>query len=153
VARMLAAKGRPAWVQAVQELLVYGLGVLALAAIIGGMLGGWRMLGKLLGVAVPVTCLSFMLYALAGDLIGGVLLQFFVTAALCFVSGCMYPVYFFPVAVQKVAAWLPYGAARRFLATYFTGGQDGLGLLLVYSAVFCAVGVLARTRAVKEARV
>ena len=84
-----------------------------------------------------------------------VLLQFFLSTALCFVSGCMYPVYFFPVSVQRVAAWLPAGLARSQLASCITGENDvqTLLLLLAYALVFSIVGISARVRAVKEARV
>ena len=93
-----------------------------------------------------------MLYTLSGDLVGGVLLQFFLGVAMCFVSGCLYPVYFFPESVQHLAQYLPAGLARSHLAGYITG--DGAVLpLLGWCAVFCAVGVASRVRAVKEARV
>lgn len=154
VARMLASKGKPAWLQALPELCAYGLGVFAVTVPVGVLLGQLTPVGfaQLLPVAVLVAAMSFMLYALSSDLIGGVLLQFFLTAAMCFVSGCVYPVYFFPVAVQRLAAWLPAGVARAHLASAYTG-EGKLGLLMAYSALFCAVGILARVRAAKEAKV
>ena len=154
VARMLAAKGRPAWAQALLEFFVYCLGVLTVAAFLGAAVGGIAAFGivRLLPVAVTVAALSYLLYALSGDPIGGVLLQFFLWVAMCFVSGCIYPVYFFPVAVQRLAAFLPTGAARAWLAAAYTG-EGSLLPLLGYSLAFCAVGVLARVLAAKEAKV
>ena len=130
------------------------MGVLAVTALVGVLLGQLAPLGfaQLLPVAVLVAAFSFMLYAVSADLIGGVLLQFFVTAAMCFVSGCVYPVYFFPVTVQRLAVWLPAGVARAHLASAYTG-EGKLSLILAYSAAFCAVGILARVRAAKEAKV
>lgn len=154
VARMLSGKGKPAWLQALLEFLAYFMGVLAVTALVGVLLGQLAPLGfaQLLPVAVLVAAFSFMLYAVSADLIGGVLLQFFVTAAMCFVSGCVYPVYFFPVTVQRLAVWLPAGVARAHLASAYTG-EGKLSLILAYSAAFCAVGILARVRAAKEAKV
>ena len=75
---------------------------------------------------------------------GGVLLHFFGTLTLCFVSGCMYPVYFFPVALQKVSAYLPTGLARAQLSSCITGKTEFLtGLLLIlYGILFLLLSVL-----------
>lgn len=165
LARMLAAKGKGAAAQSLCDLAVYMLGILTLVLVLlaGTALAGDALgeinLGDVLLRSLPVLLLvcsfSFMLYALCADLISGVLLQFFAVVAMCFVSGCMYPVYFFPVSVQKLAAWLPAGLARSHLAGCFTGEQnwETVLLLLGYSVLFCAVGTAARVRAVKEARV
>ncbi|MBE6926830.1 MAG: ABC transporter permease [Ruminococcaceae bacterium] len=91
-----------------------------------------------------LSALSFFLFLLARDYMGGVLLNFFGTLALCFVSGCMYPVYFFPVALQKVSAYLPTGLARTQLSGCLTGKTEFLpGLLLIlYGIVFLTLSVL-----------
>ena len=87
-----------------------------------------------------------MLYCLASDLVGGVLLQFFTSLFLCMLSGCLYPAYFFPAALQKIAAWLPAGLARIRLAGFFTG-EENLGTLLCMmgcSVVFFFIGAAVR---------
>lgn len=164
--RMLSAKGKPAFAQSLCDLGVYLLGIVVLVAlfVFGGTaiagdtlgdLNGGDILLRSLPVLVMICAFSFMLYALTADLISGVLLQFFLSAALCFISGCMYPVHFFPISVQRIAAWLPAGLARSQLAGCITGEhniQTAL-LLLAYALVFSAVGTAARVRAVKEARV
>jgi hypothetical protein len=67
----------------------------------------------------------------------------------------MYPVHFFPVSVQKLAAWLPAALARSVLGGCISGQQDTAtwALLLGWCALFAAVGIVARVRSVKEARV
>jgi len=101
--RMLAARGRSALGQILCDLFAYcgGLTVMVAAiAALGKALAGDAMDVELLPgipVILMVCSFSFLLYTLSSDLIGGVLVQFFATLALCFVSGCMYPVYFFPV--------------------------------------------------------
>lgn len=158
--RMLAARGKPVLLQNLCDLAAYTLcllvmllavGAVALAVLQGfGMSVSAAQVWETVLCAVPVILLtaamSFMLYSLAADLIGGVLLQFFVTLAMCFVSGCMYPAYFFPETVQKLASWLPTGIARTQLSTCITGEQPGVTVmcLLAYSVVFFAVGALAR---------
>ena len=162
LARMLESRGKPAWAQALVDALLYALGLTAVSALLLALAGlfslpGERKVSALLPGLIPsalmVACFSFFLYTLSTDLISGILLQFFAGVSLCFVSGCIYPVFFFPLGVQRVAAWLPTGLARSLLAGCITGQSRGLWGVLAYSAVFLAAGVLIRTRAVKEARV
>lgn len=156
--RMLSARGVGAVRQVLCQLGVYALGLALTVSLVGAVaftrLPGFDLLGALPAVLIAAA-FSFMLYALSGDLIGGVLLQFFSAVALCFVSGCMYPVFFFPESVQKLAAYLPTGAARDVLAGCLTGETNTRAMLLVlgFTALFTAVGVAARVRQVKEARV
>ncbi len=162
--QMMAAKRRSALRQAwcdyaafvvILTMLVLVLGVAA-AVIVPGV--GWGRMAAVLAQGFPVLLMaagfSFMLYALVSDLISGVLLHFFVTLAMCFVSGCLYPVDFFPVAVQKLAAWLPTGIARSQLAGCLTGevAVHAILALLGYSALFFVVGALARRGRIRGAR-
>lgn len=102
----------------------------------------------LLSVIVAVAAFSFLLGSLCCDLISGLLTQFFVTAAMGFVCGCIYPVSFFPDSLQKLAALLPVGVARTALTTWLTGNSAGSShlWLWVYSAGFVLVGCTLRSR-------
>ena len=157
--RMLASRGCGALWQSLCELGVYIAGVGLLVAAISlpamGLLPQLQLqFAALVPVVFMVCSLSFLLYALAADLISGVLTQFFVTLALCFISGCMYPVYFFPLPVQKLAAWLPTGAARDQLIACVSGEPTARPWLLwAYGLLFAALAILVRLRRVKEARV
>ena len=102
-------------------------------------------------VVLVVTAFSFMLYTCADHIIGGMLMYFFIALALCFVSGCLYPVFFFPVTLQKLAAWLPTGLARSQLAGCLTGSTpDHNSLyLLSYSVIFFTVSAFIHCRRIK----
>ena len=80
------------------------------------------------------------------DLIGGVLMQFFVTLALCFVSGCLYPITFFPDAVQKLAKFLPTGIARMQIGNCILGcvSWETILPLLGFGCLFLGGAVLIR---------
>ncbi len=169
LARMLAAKGRSATMQAgcdllcwfvwlsLSLLLLIAVSLAAVEAVSGQSLVplSFANLAAVLPVLMLVSSFSFMLYAVSTDLVSGVLLQFFTTLALCFVSGCMYPVFFFPETVQKAVAFLPTGAARTVLSYCVTGNLDMSALTVVfgYTAVFAVVGILLRVRYVKWGRV
>lgn len=157
--RMLSARGCSTLAQALCDLGVYMAGFLLLVAVLkipAGFLAPRLKLEliPMLPVIFTVCSLSFLLYTLCADLISGVLVQFFTTLALCFVSGCMYPIFFFPLSVQKLAEWLPTGAARSQLTACLTGdAYDRVWLLWVYGLVFSLAAVAVRLRRVKEARV
>lgn len=161
LARMLAARGRPAFLQTLctfgayllcmlsTVLLVFLLG---LAVLPQKGLALLPLLPRMIPVVLLVSAFSYMLFCLATDLIGGILLQFFTTLGLCFVSGCLYPVYFFPAKVQKLAGLLPTGVARSQIAGAFTGeGSVWASFLLIgYSAAFFLIGSFVTCRRVKE---
>ena len=114
----------------------------------------WAMVLRLLPVLFCLAALSFALYSLTDHLIGGVLAHFFGTLALCFVSGCLYPVFFFPAGVQQVANRLPTGLARTQLAGCLTGANttETALWLMGYGALFLLVATLLRLRRIKEVR-
>lgn len=166
--RMLSAKGRSVAAQTACDFGAYLAGMLLILAVvllalagIGGALGmlpgGGNSISLVLSAALAVltvTALSFFLYELSGNLISGVLLQFFTILALGFLSGCMYPVFFFPETVQRIAAWLPTGLARIQLANCVTGAASPWTLvgLLGYSGVFFCGAVLVRRHRVTKVR-
>ena len=103
---------------------------------------------SLLPVVISTAAFSFFLCSLCEDLISGLLTQFFVTAAMGFVSGCMYPVSFFPEPLQKLASALPTGLTRTALSAWFSGKDPGSSLLWlwVYSAGFVILACVLRSR-------
>lgn len=162
LARMLAARRRPAAGQAASEFGAYLLGILILltAVLLCFSLMGLKISASGLTIlyALPavltVASLSFLLYQIPSDLISGVMLQFLAALFLCFISGCLYPGYFFPEAVQRIAAVLPTGIARAQLAGCITGAfSAGQTLaLLGYSAAFFAAALIVRMRKVTWVR-
>ena len=130
--KMLAARGTSPWSQAVGDFLLYAAALLtAVIVLLGvaafftdGKLPFWKTFCQAVPAVVSVASVTFMLYCLASDLVGGVLLQFFASLFLCLLSGCLYPAYFFPAGLQKIAAWLPAGLARIRLSGFFTGEND-----------------------------
>jgi ABC-type uncharacterized transport system permease subunit len=160
---MLTARGLGSTRQLLGQYFAFLLGLLTILGVLTGALllvpeppvEPLALFVNLLPVTVMLSAMSFLLYTLASDLIGGVLLQFFVTAAMCFVSGCMYPVYFFPAPVQKMAAYLPTGIARSQLACAITGEAAGNTpwILLGLTALFLLTAAVVQKQRIKEASV
>lgn len=159
--RMLCSKGKSAWKQAVCDFLAYGMALLCVVLILFGaaklflpQMISVSMLWQLLPVLLFAAAFSFMLYSLSRDIIGGVMLQFFAAVVMCFVSGCLYPVYFFPANIQQLAQWLPTGLARTQLSGILTGSKPTwtLPVLLADCAAFLAIGVAARMQQIRRTK-
>ena len=166
--QMLAAGGRSAVGQSLCDFAAYCASLLVMFCAVGGILAAVCAAAGITVTSlepggIPAGCLpavllatafSFMLYSLCSDLISGVLLQFSAVVGMCFVSGCVYPVSFFPESVQKLAAWLPAGIARDRLSLCFGGapGAFTMPVCLIYSVCFLAVGCFARIYAIRQIR-
>lgn len=161
--RMLASRRFPAVGQVACEYAAYAGVMLLLVAVIaaGFSLAAGRVpaLSELidpeyltsLGLAIlpavlMIAALNSMIFELSGNIVNGILLQFFATVSLCYVTGCFYPIYTFPQAVQLVAPYLPTGLMRGYLADCLIGQGSllRLGGLLAFTAVFFAVTVAVR---------
>ena len=153
--RMLCSKKKSPWKQALCDFLAYTVILLCLlltfvvaAKVCFPDAVTVERVFRGLPVLLFAAAFSFMVYSLSRDIIGGVMLQFFVSVVLCFASGCLYPVHFFPVQVQQLAQWLPTGLARSQLASCITGSAPDWTLLALLSdcAVMIAIGVISRVR-------
>lgn len=155
--QLLRSRGKSFWGQLLCDFGAYFMMLLPIASL--PLLGGWYLgilqapLWGCILTALVVTLLcgsmSFCLYQLTDQLLSGVLLQFFVILGMCFLCGCMYPVFFFPEAVQRLSVWLPAGLARTLLAGCITGDASLAAWLtpIGYSSVFLALSRLARKEA------
>ena len=158
LSRMLCARRIPVVGQMLCDFGVYMLGLLAVSTVVFVLLsfgGGVSLtaVAKGLPAMFALGAMSFLLYEIASDLVSGVLMQFFITLALCFLSGCLYPVAFFPETVQKMAAFLPTGLARMQLADCLRGGFSlhTTGMLLAFSGLFLMIATVLRKIKVRGA--
>ncbi len=148
--RMLAVKGHGAAGQAVADFSVFLLGMGVLVAALLAFSGAFLPfpLWRVLPVTVLAASFSFFVFSLTDSLLGGVLLHFLLSVGMCFLSGCMYPVSFFPDGIRQLAPWLPACACREFLA----GGSPLRHLIALtgWTAVFFAAAVFLRWRRVRR---
>lgn len=153
LSRMLSAYRRPVFFQVVCDFAAYFLGlicVIGIALLVAVSLS-WcnvtcQVILRGLAVVFCLAAMSFLMYEIASDLISGVLLQFFMILALCFVSGCLYPITFFPDNLQKLAGFLPTGLARVQVANSMLGISSRVVMiaLLGYGCFFFAGSMLVR---------
>ena len=99
-------------------------------------------------IAVMVCAFAFLIFEAAGNLISAVTGYFFCSFALCYISGCMYPLYALPRSLQILATYTPTGVAREYLFRSVTGGTTAESLLglALYTVIFVALSILLRRR-------
>lgn len=109
---------------------------------------------KTLPVIVMVTAFNMMMFELADTIVSGLLLHFFTAVGLCYITGCLYPIYVFPDSIKTLALFLPTGIARSYLASAFTFDQAVGGLigLVLYSVVFFAAAWMIRFYKITKVR-
>lgn len=164
LSRVLAAKGYTSFRQIACEYAAYVTvlvpPVYALASVVFAVDIGLSVAEKirLLTAAFPLLLLAaaFLLwvFSLVRDVVSGMLTAFLAVISLGYISGCLYPLYAFPVMVQAVGAWLPTAVSRRYLAALLQGERALLlfGAVLAYTVVFLAAAVWARHRRLMDGR-
>jgi len=102
---------------------------------------------KAIPVIIMVAAFNIMIFEISGQIISGILLHFFSVLCLCYISGCFFPIYTFPLALQLTSHYLPTGIAREYLESCITQGDilPFLAGLLVYSLLFFSVALLFRS--------
>lgn len=97
-------------------------------------------------VLLNAAALSYFFFQLADELVGGVLLYFFAVFALCFVSGCIYPTYFFPDLIRNISQYIPQGISRSIISGCIIGNIRywDLIVLSVYTVVFLVAAYMIR---------
>ena len=93
---------------------------------------------------------SFFLFELCDSVASAVLLQFFSSVALSYVSGCFYPINSLPDVFQKISRLFPTGIARENFEEAFSNSTNS-GIFLK-SAAYTLV-LLAAVYAVRRAKI
>lgn len=111
------------------------------------------LLLRLIPVVLAITSMQFFLYEITTGLVSGVLLQFLSALVLGYISGCLYPIRFFPEIIQKISAFTPSGLARGYLAAFLSENSSSALLiaLLLYSAFFFAASAWMRKEKIARA--
>lgn len=107
---------------------------------------------KLIPVVVLTATMQAFLYELVTNVVTGVLLQFVVAVSMAYISGCIYPLSFFPKVMQILGAYSPIGVALRYLQMSLTC-RNGLGelcIMIVYILLFVGLHIWRRNLRITE---
>ena len=100
-------------------------------------------------VLCTATAFQFLLYELATGLLAGAFLQLLAGLTVSFVSGCFYPLAFFPDRWQQISRALPSGQCFSYLQNLTAGSSveallwQGVWLLL-FALLFLILAALCR---------
>ncbi len=166
---LLKSRGQSVFSQVFAEYLAYFvLMAVSMFVITGIAWGGMKLTGyqlaewdyaeseiifgfylRLIPVFLLVAAVQFLLYECTKDCISGILLQFICAISLSYISGCFYPVSFFPKVVQGLNDVLPTGIAMQYMCNSVLEEEilvDGMKLI-GYAAVFVIIAsFIRRTR-------
>ncbi len=163
LSRLLISKGYSSFVQLLCQYIAHLTALILLLAMAflslglfgnrmglsDGILGGNGLPETVLAtlpVVIMFTSFNIMIFELSSSLVSGMLLHFFSTIVLCYISGCFYPIYAFPKAVQVISKYLPTGVAFDRLSLLFTGTSTfkSTVIVLAYAVLFFAIALIAK---------
>jgi hypothetical protein len=163
--RILLSKGKGSLKQVISEFLAYLTVIMLMVAVVLLVISlieplkdivpelkymnisfALVLIVKLIPVITMIASFHFILFELTSDIISGVLLQFLTAVAVTYISGCFYPIQFFPTAVQRASVYLPPSISRSFIASCLNEESVVFTLLmaLIYIAVFITFTVVIR---------
>lgn len=150
VSRLLYVKGLSAGGQVLAEYVSWfvlsEVCFLGVTAPFASRIGGW-ILG-MVPVVVVFAAMQLCIYEWVSDLVTGTLIQFLAAAGLGYLSGCFYPIAFFPAEIRALAPYLPTGAAMGYGRKLITGQAfwGELAVLGIYGVGGFLLTVLRRKR-------
>ena len=168
--RILNAKGQSGQIQIICEYFTYFLLVylvVFVTSVCVAALGGLKSLIpeleymgmseillftiRIIPVVAMISAFHFLLFEITRDIVTGVLLQFVASVSLTYISGCFYPIYFFPEIVQRISTFLPAGLARSYLSEIIVQKPITISFvfILIYFVLFLGVTILVRNRRIK----
>ena len=110
----------------------------------------FAILVKFIPAIALISALQYLLYGLSDSVVSGVLMQFVSAVLLGYVSGCFYPINFFPRAIRLVSDVLPSGLARGYLSSLLS---ESASLWQALTILIYTVGLLALAALVRHYRI
>lgn len=119
-------------------------GILELSSLFRGKILSFYF--KALPAVILICAMQFMIYELCENVVSASLLQFVLSIGLAYLSGCIYPISFFPDFVREFAVYLPLGTALQFLKDLAVGNFNLLqsAVCLIYALALIFVSYIIR---------
>ena len=84
--------------------------------------------------------MQYLMYQLADTLVSGALMQFICAVFLGYLSGCFYPISFFPPFMRILSLFIPSGLARAYMSSVLTNTLSAAELLGTLGYFVCLMG-------------
>lgn len=167
--RLLSAKGRGSFCQVFSE---WGAWCLLMVMIYILVMGMFDIICVYRGISIPemarmshiakallffrfliiipvVAAVEYFLCQLVSNLVTGILLSFCCVLGLAYISGCFYPISFFPEKIQIFSSVLPAGALMNFMKNTLTDSSVFVPLLTVCLWTGCLLGASCAVRKIR----
>ena len=82
---------------------------------VGVQLSAVQLITAFLPATALVCAFNMFIFEITDKIVTGILLQFFSSLFLSYMSGCLYPIDALPSTLQRVAPYLPTGSIRMWL--------------------------------------
>ena len=161
--KLLKSRGQNAFSQVLGEYIAYVvlmLGTLLLIFVLlaiamevtGFELSEWEGQGsgtlfmffvQMIPVCMMISAMQFLVYETVSGMVGSVLAQFLIAISLGYLSGCLYPISFFPESIQKLAVFLPTGATVEYAGKCLLSASMGAECIVmaIYFVAFIGLSV------------
>ncbi|MBP3602846.1 MAG: ABC transporter permease [Lachnospiraceae bacterium] len=103
---------------------------------------------QLIPVMMVIAALQYFLYETVSEMVSGIVVQFLMAIVLTYLSGCFYPISFFPEGIQKLSSWLPTGASMDYAGKCMLSVAPfkELGVIFLYIILFLGLTIGIRKR-------
>lgn len=169
LAKLLKARGQGAWSQVLGEYVAYAalmLGMLLFIfllltislAVTGFELPEWEGEGigillvffvQTIPVVLMISALQFLIYEMVPGMVGSIFAQFLIALSLGYLSGCFYPISFFPEIIQTISGCLPSGAAVQYAGKCMLSVPAGKECMIMAAYWMCFLGMAVGVRTYK----
>lgn len=166
ISKLLRAKGLSTGWQILAEYGAYTLllsGIFLVVTALAGILASraemitlslpqWYI--YMLPVVLLFAVMQLLIFEWIPNPVTGTLIQFLGALGLGYLSGCFYPITFFPDGIQMLAPFLPTGAAMEYSGKMMLGraALGELAVMALYGAAFFLAAVLHRKHRLKGAK-
>lgn len=104
---------------------------------------------QMIPVTMLISAMQFLIYEIVPGMVGSVFAQFLIALSLGYLSGCFYPIFFFPQSVQAASGWLPSGAAIQYAGKCMLSVSAGRECLIMAGYWICFLALTAAVRRYK----
>lgn len=112
----------------------------------------------IISIMFLLSCFTLFICEISNNILNSLLLNFFLTVILCYISGCFYPIFTMPEFFQHLSSFLPSGRIFKLISNVFQLTKSfnfiqflmNLLSVLLYGLLFLIITVLFRRQKIKN---
>lgn len=112
----------------------------------------------IISIMFLLSCFTLFICEISNNILNSILLNFFLSVILCYISGCFYPIFTMPEFFQHFSSFLPTGRIFKLISNVFQLTKSfnfiqflmNLLSVLLYGLLFLIITVLFRRQKIKN---